>query len=160
MRSSEEATLDESLPLETLRAVLREHSVQLAILFGSHASGETHSQSDIDIAVDFDAVRLSDPDYNEVFFGLSADLSDALTTDDVDLVDLQMVSPQLAESIFEQGVLLVGDPEYATDARNRLTEIASTDQSPRERIDAAIARIDEHLGGSAVTATDGETRDR
>nr|WP_276256834.1 nucleotidyltransferase domain-containing protein [Halovivax sp. TS33] len=160
MRTSEEAALDESLPLETLRAVLREQSVELAILFGSHATGETHSQSDIDIAVDFDAVRPSDPDYNEVFLGLSADLSEALTTDDVDLVDLQTASPELAETIFEQGVLLVGDPEFATEVRSQLTATESTDRSPRERIDAAIAKIDEHLGGSAVTATDGETRDR
>ncbi|WP_338005169.1 type VII toxin-antitoxin system MntA family adenylyltransferase antitoxin [Natronoglomus mannanivorans] len=99
MRTSEEVALDESLPLETLQAVLREQSVELAILFGSHASGNTHSQSDIDIAVDFDAVRPSDPDYNEVFLGLRADLSEALATDDVDLVDLQTVSPELAASI-------------------------------------------------------------
>ncbi|WP_222914526.1 nucleotidyltransferase domain-containing protein [Natrinema sp. SYSU A 869] len=160
MRTSEEADLDESLPLETLQAVLREQSVQLAILFGSHASRNTHSQSDIDIAVDFDSVHPSDPDYNEVFFGLSADLSDALATDDVDLVDLQTVSPELAESIFEQGVLLIGDPEHATNVRNQLTAAESADRSPRERFDAAIAKIDEHLGGSAVTATDGEARDR
>lgn len=91
---------------------------------------------------------------------MSADLSDALDTDDVDLIDLQTVSPELAESIFEQGVLLIGDPDHATTIRNQLTAAESTDRSPRERFDAAIAKIDEHLGGSAVTATDGETRDR
>ncbi|WP_254525992.1 type VII toxin-antitoxin system MntA family adenylyltransferase antitoxin [Natrinema caseinilyticum] len=160
MRTSEETTIDKSLPLETLRAVLQEHSIQLAILFGSHASGETHSRSDIDIAVEFDTVRPSDPNYNEVFFGLSADLSEALGTDNVDLVDFQTTSPELAETIFDRGILLIGDPEHVADIRSQLTEIEEKTQSPRERFDAAVARINRHLSGSAVTATDGEPRDR
>lgn len=160
MRTSEEAAIDDSLPLETLREVIQEHPVQVALLFGSHASGETHSRSDIDIAVEFETVRPEEPDYNEVFLGLSADLSETLATDDVDLVDLRTASPELAASVFDQGVLLVGDPERATDLRNELTATASSDRSPRERFDAAVAEIDEHLGGSAVTATDGETQDR
>lgn len=159
MRASEDAAIDDSLPLEAVREVLREHPVQVAILFGSHASRETHSHSDIDIAVEFETVQPTDPDYNGIRFELSADLSDALGTDDVDLVDLQTVSPELAEAIFDQGVLLVGDPEHAADLQRQLIVPASSDQSPRERLDAALARIDEHLGGTAVTATDGETRE-
>jgi len=160
MRTSEEAAINNSLPLETLRAVLQEHPVQLAILFGSHVRGDVHSGSDIDIAVEFDTVRPSDPVYNEVFLGLSADLSDALETDDIDLVDLQTTSPELAETIFNHGVLLIGDSEHVADVRSQLTAAEKRTQSPRERFDAAVARIDRHLSGSAVTATDGETRDR
>lgn len=92
MRTSENAAIDESLPLETLQEVLQEHSVQLALLFGSHATGESHSRSDIDIAVEFDTVSPSDSAYNEAFLGLDADLSEALETDNVDLVDLQTTS--------------------------------------------------------------------
>jgi len=160
MRTSENAAIDESLPLETLQEVLQEHPVQLAIVFGSHATGESHSRSDIDIAIEFDAVRPSDPAYNEVFLGLSVDLSEALETDDVDLVDLQTTSPELAETIFDHGVLLIGDREHMAEIRSQLTATEKQTQSPRERFDAAVARIDRHLGGSAVTATDGETRDR
>jgi len=160
MRTSEEAAINNSLPLETLREVLQEHPVQLAILFGSHVSGDAHSRSDIDMAVEFDTVRPSDPVYNEVFLGLSADLSEALETDDVDLVDLQTTSPELAETIFDHGVLLIGDPEHVADVRSQLTATEKQTQSPRERFDAAVARIDRHLSGSAVTATDGKTRDR
>ncbi|WP_254525934.1 nucleotidyltransferase domain-containing protein [Natrinema caseinilyticum] len=74
MRTSEEATIgksliDKSLLLETRREDLQVHSIQLAILFGSHASGQSHSRSDVDIAVEFDTVRPSDPDYNEAFLG-------------------------------------------------------------------------------------------
>lgn len=160
MRTIEEAAIDTDLPLEPIREVLREHSVAVAILFGSHTSGNTHSRSDIDIAVEFETVRPSDPDYNEVFFGLSAALSETLGTDDVDLVDLQTVSPEFADPIFDRGILLVGDPEHVLDLRNQLVGTGSPDQSPRERFDAAVARIDEHLSGSAITATDSETRDR
>lgn len=160
MRTAENATLDDSFPLETVREILRRHSVRVGILFGSHATGESHSRSDIDIAVDFEAVRPGDPDYNAVFLGLSADLSEALGTDEIDLVDLRTVSPKLAEAVFDQGVLLVGEPEHAATLRNELTRSESTDRSPRERFDAAVAKIDAHLSGSAVTATDGETRDR
>ena len=156
MVTDEEATVDESLPLETIR----EHPIQIGLLFGSQASGETHSESDIDIAVEFEGVEPTDSDYNEVFFGVSADLSEVLETDDIDLIDLQRASPELVESIFEQGILLVGDPEHATDVRNRLTATKSSDQSPRERFDAAIARINSHLSSSGVTAADGKARDQ
>lgn len=159
MRTIEEAAIDSSLPLETVREVLQEHPVEIAILFGSHASGEIHSQSDIDIAVTFETVRPQDSEYNSVFFKLSADLSEALDTDDVDLVDLQRASPELVETIFDQGVLLVGDSEQAAAIRRKLPATTSSEQSPRERLDTAIAKIDEHLSGSAVTATDGDRRE-
>lgn len=160
MRTSKETDLDESVPLETLREVLQEHSVQLAILFGSHVQGETHAGSDLDLAVSFETVRPSDPGYNDVFFSLSADLSAVLETDDIDLVDLQTASPDFAESIFTQGVLLVGEPEDVAIVQSQLQASKSSNRSPCERFDSALAKIDEHLGSSAVTATDGETRDR
>jgi uncharacterized protein len=159
MRTWEEATLDESLPLERLREVFQEHEIRLAILFGSHASGEIHSRSDIDLAVELEDVQPTDPEYNERFFGLSADLSETLETDEVDLVDLHRASPELVATVFDRGILLVGDQDHATALRDQLTEAESSPQSPRERFDAALTKIDEHLSGSAVTATDGETHD-
>ncbi|ELY63588.1 type VII toxin-antitoxin system MntA family adenylyltransferase antitoxin [Natrinema versiforme] len=159
MRTSEDTILDESVPLETLQEVLQEHSVQLAILFGSHAQGKTHAGSDLDIAVVLETVRPDDPAYNDVFFGLSAALSTALETDDIDLVDLQTASPRFAESIFTQAVLLVGEPEDVAAIRSQRRTTKSSDQSPRERFDSVLARIDEHLSSSAITAADSETRD-
>ncbi|MEF8826269.1 MAG: nucleotidyltransferase domain-containing protein [Halapricum sp.] len=157
MRTAASTALDVSFDLDALQAVLREHPVTLAILFGSHATETTHTTSDIDLAVEFDAHRPSDPSYNDVFFGLSADLSETLETDDVDLVDLHTVSPALAAAIFEHGVLLVGDQEHAAALRRQLTAAESDQPSPRERLDAALARIDAHLDESdsevAVTGT-------
>ena len=64
------------------------------------------------------------------------------------------VSPALAESIFEQGVLLVGEQAHATELRRQLTTPEADRQSPRDRLDAALARINDHLadddGGVSV----------
>ena len=146
MRTVESTALDAALDLDALQAMLQEHPIRLAILFGSHATETTHATSDIDLAVEFDEHRPSDPNYNDVFLGLSADLSDALETDDVDLVDLHTVSPALATAIFEKGVLIVGTAEHAAERRRQLTARESDQPSPRDRLDAALARIDDHLG--------------
>jgi predicted nucleotidyltransferase len=160
MRTAESTALDAALDLDALQALLREHPIQLAILFGSHATETTHATSDIDLAVEFDEHRPSDPDYNDVFLGLSADLSDALETDGVDLVDLHTVSPALAAAIFENGVLLVGEADHAAELRRQLMARESDQQSPRDRLDAALARIDDHLGDdSAGVPATGDAED-
>jgi predicted nucleotidyltransferase len=160
MRTAESTALDAAFDLDTLQAILREHPVRLAILFGSHATDTAHATSDIDLAVEFDEHRPSDPSYNDVFLGLSADLSDALGTDDVDLVDLHTVPPALAAAIFEKGILIVGTAEHAAELRRQLTARESDQQSPRERLNAALARIDDHLGDdSAGVPATGETED-
>lgn len=155
MKPTGSVEIDTALDLDTLRAVLREHPVRLAILFGSQATGTTHAASDVDVAVEFESLRPSDPGYNDGFLGLSADLSEQLATDDVDLVDLHAASPALAESIFEHGVLLVGDQDHATELREQLTEPGGEKRSPRERLDAALQKIDAHLDadGSKAPAT-------
>jgi len=159
MRTVETAAIDDSLPIDRIRSVLREHSVRFAALFGSHATGTPHSESDIDIAVELETTRRDDPAYNQVFFGLSADLSETLGTDDVDLVDVHTLSPAVTEAVFEQGVLLVGDQTHADKLHKQVTDSKSEELSPRDRFDTALAKIDEHLGGTAVTATDGPRND-
>ena len=146
MRTVEPAALDTSFDLDALRAVLEEHPVRLAILFGSHATETTHARSDVDLAVELNGRRPSDPGYNDAFLGLSADLSETLETDDVDLVDLHAASPTLAAAIFENGVLIVGEQAHATERRRQLTAAEDERHSPRQRLEAAIERIDAHLG--------------
>lgn len=153
MKSAEAADIDETLPLETVRSVLQAHPVRLAILFGSFATDTTHPRSDIDIAVEFDTLTPTDPDYNETLFGLSVSLSETLEADDVDLVDIHTLSPQVAQAVFEHGVLLVGDQSRAVELRRRITA-PPTERSPRERFDAALAKINEHLATPGTPATD------
>jgi predicted nucleotidyltransferase len=154
MRTAESAEIDPSLDLEAVQEVLRGHPVQLAILFGSYATGRSHPNSDIDVAVELDGPRPSDTDYNETFFGLSADLSHVLETDDVDVVDLHTVPPELAEAIFERGILIVGEKNHADALRRHLTAGQGEEESPRERLDAALGRIDAHLGTGEEETTE------
>jgi Nucleotidyltransferase domain. len=160
MRTAESATLDAGL--DQLQTVFQEYPIRLAILFGSHATETTHPTSDIDFAFAFDECRPSDPNYNDTFLGLSADLSDALETDDVDLVDLHTASPALCRAIFESGILIMGTPEYATECRRQMTARESDRKSPRDRLDAALDRIDDHLDddGSELSAVDDTTHHR
>lgn len=161
MRTAESIGSDTPLDIDLLRAVLRDHPVRLAILFGSHATGTIHATSDIDLAVEFDGHQPTDPEYNDVFLGLSVDLSETLETDGIDLVDLRTTSPQLTEAIFENGVLMIGDNEHAIELRQQITASRSDQRSPRERLETALDRIDDHLDGgdSGVLATGDEEND-
>ncbi|WP_424014127.1 type VII toxin-antitoxin system MntA family adenylyltransferase antitoxin [Halorubrum xinjiangense] len=145
MRTVESTTLESHFDVGTVQAVLREHPVRLAILFGSHATGTTHDASDIDLAVEFDEHEPADRGYNEVFLGLSVDLSDELNTDDVDLVDLNTVSQPLATAIFENGILLVGNSDHVAELRRELTASGNDQQTPRDRLETALDRINDHL---------------
>jgi predicted nucleotidyltransferase len=153
MRTVESAVIASSLPIERIQHTLQKYPVELAILFGSHATDTSTPQSDIDIAVAFEDVRSSEPSYNMVFFGLSADLSDTLGSDDVDLADLYSMPSSLLRSVFEDGVLLAGDEETAARIRHELTEATDTRHSPRDRLDTALARIDGHLDTDPGTPT-------
>lgn len=145
MRAVETAELDPAFPLEAIRSTLEAHPVRLAVLFGSHARGESHARSDIDLAVELDGIRPGQPAFNETFFGLSADLSEALETDGIDLVDVHTISPPLVRVVFEDGVILVGSERRAEQLREELGADIERDRSPRERFDEALRRIDEHL---------------
>lgn len=145
MKTVETADLTTEIPLDAVRSTLEEHPVRLAVLFGSQVTGTTHPASDIDIAVELDGLQPGDDDFNETFFGLSADLSDVLGIDAVDVVDVHTLSPTLARTVFEDGVLLVGTQTRAAELRTQLESDGGDDQSPRERFDDALRKIDEHL---------------
>lgn len=162
MRTVESTTLESHFDVGTVQAVLREHPVRLAILFGSHATETTHDASDIDLAVEFDEHEPADRGYNEVFLGLSVDLSDELNTDDVDLVDLNTVSQPLATAIFENGILLVGNSDHVAELRRELTANENDQQTPRDRLETALDRINDHLDtdNSGLPATGDVESDR
>ena len=162
MRTVESISLESHFDIDTVRAVLREHPVRLAILFGSHATETTHDTSDIDIAVEFDEHEPADREYNDVFLGLSVDLSDELKMDDIDLVDLHAVSQPLATAIFENGILLIGNSDHAAELRRELTANGNDQQTPRERLDTALDRINDHLDtdNSGLPATGDVESDR
>lgn len=156
MRTPESVHGPIGVDVDVLRSVLQSHPVRLAILFGSQATGETHGASDIDIAVVFESVRPSQEAYNKTFLSLSADLSRTLETDAVDLVDLRTASSSVLSSVFEDGILLVGDPEDVTTLREQLDTPPRETPSPRERMDRALANIDAHLEGQSRAPARGD----
>lgn len=86
-------------PIKVLEQFFREHpeGVVSAYLFGSHARGTTHRDSDIDVAVLFD--RNAFPGSEQRFeqrVRLTSDLIAALKDNEVDLIVLNDVPPQLA----------------------------------------------------------------
>lgn len=85
--------------------------------------------------------------YSEAFFGLGADVSEALRTDDVDLLDVHALSASLARSVFDEGVLLMGESERVAALRRRLAENGTVrdERPPCERFDDSLRRIDDHF---------------
>lgn len=128
---------------DTVADTLADHPVSVAFLFGSWARGESHNRSDIDVAVAFEAGRSGSPDSR---LSLGADLALALETDDVDVIDLRAASPALVRAVFREGDRLVGTEAEARWLHDALLEDADEKlRSPAERLDNALAAIDDHL---------------
>ena len=126
---------------ETVTAVLADHPVVVGLLFGSQARDEATAASDIDVAVAFEE---SDSGQFRARLRLGTDLALALGRDDVDVVDLRSASPALVRAVFRDGERLVGSDSDA----QRVREHALADEdsrSPAQRLDDAIAAIDDHL---------------
>lgn len=94
----------ESLPRTTLSQYLeRQPDVVMAFLFGSHARGQAHAQSDVDLAVYFDPL----PDHrrlHEVW-----DELERISQRDVDLVVLNDARPSIADTALRGERLVVKD---------------------------------------------------
>jgi len=81
---------------ERLRAVLRDHGVVFALIFGSHAAGAAHEGSDIDLAV------WSDRPIDD--WRLRGELPDR-----VDLLDLSRAPDGLAGRVALTGLVVLDD---------------------------------------------------
>ena len=108
------------MALSTIGEVLQQHpEVQLAILFGSLATGEQRWESDVDVAVDIG--RALTAQEKMVLIGEIA----AKTGRPVDLIDLSTVGEPLLGEIFKHGVRLVGSKSrYADLIRKHLFDAA------------------------------------
>lgn len=82
----------------TLSPLFQEEALQIALLFGSTILGRSRKQSDIDLAFLFD--QPAD------IVALTNTVSQLLSTDLVDVVDLRRCSPLLRFAAVSQGVLL------------------------------------------------------
>lgn len=144
MERASETDLADRLPLDELQAVFTQEPVRLAVCFGSQASGQVHGHSDVDIAIELDGLQPGDEGYNEVYFRVYRKVTEGLDREDVDLIDFHTLSGSLARAVFDTGVLLFGEPERVETLRKRV-DTEPDSRSPRERLDRAIERMDEHL---------------
>jgi len=128
--------------LDRLQEVLTEHPIRLGVLFGSQATGAAGHHSDIDVAVEF---LPSVEDQFKAQLELGVDLTRALGSDDVDVIDLLTVRPAVGYSALNTGTVLVGDSERADDLRAQFERKRdrSTSTERRERFDDALGRLKE-----------------
>jgi predicted nucleotidyltransferase len=138
---------DDTEPVDPdlIRAVLERHPVELGVLFGSQARRTSGAHSDVDVAVAFDS-SLSDDQRYRARIALIVALTRALGTDDVDVVDLDAVRPDVGLSALEDGRLLVGDREHREQLRAaydaRTTE--TTHDERMQRFDELLDRMEKH----------------
>lgn len=85
--------------------ILKRHPVQLAYLFGSQVSGKTGALSDIDIGVLLEN-RTVEQMREQILTTIFVELTHALHTDFIDLIDLEKASTLLAYNIVTKGRLL------------------------------------------------------
>jgi predicted nucleotidyltransferase len=116
------------------------HGVLAAYLFGSHALGRPHRESDVDVAVVFDrSILPARSDRDEMQLRLASDLIAALKMNEVDLVVLNDAPPLLARSIVRKGVLVFcSDPhllrEFERDVQLRAADLEPFIQRGRRRL--------------------------
>lgn len=136
--------------VDTLRAVLEEHPVRLAVVFGSEVTGQTHSRSDLDVAVEFDE---SVEGEHGALLSLHSAVASALDRNDVDLSLVPDLKPRVGLAAFSEGVLVLG-PEERMETHRREFERSVESQrdqreSLRQRFDAVIDHVDATLGKQA-----------
>ncbi|HSD67325.1 MAG TPA: nucleotidyltransferase domain-containing protein [Vicinamibacteria bacterium] len=106
-------------------------SVVSAYLFGSHAEGRAHRESDIDVGVLLDRRALPKVrDRFETALSLSALLQEALGTRQVDLVVLNDAPPGLGRRVVSRGRRLVCSDEEADHAFVRDAQLRAADLEP------------------------------
>lgn len=82
--------------------VLRKHNIRRAGIFGSVATGENSSDSDVDLLVELgESISLLD------FISIKLELEDLLETP-VDLVEYQAIKPRLKSRILSEEIQIYG----------------------------------------------------
>ncbi len=110
LRESQRYRCAAELPLDALRAAFV-GKVELAILFGSVASGQTHAESDVDIA--------AWPKAGVDLLELTREIVAVLGIEEVDLADLRRASGTLSQVVATRGCVLFEERE------GRFAEFAS-----------------------------------
>ena len=124
--------------MERLRRALEPRAEILeAYLFGSHARGNAHRQSDVDVAVYVDEARIEAGPFG-YRADLTTDLMAALGTNEIDVVVLNTAPPLLYHRVLRDGVRLLSRDLRATTTRAGQALSRYFDFLPQmEKMDAA-----------------------
>jgi len=87
--------------MEKLRDLIERYYLKLILIFGSNAKGETHPESDMDIAVYSKRVLSEEEKIN-----LTYEFSNIFRTYKIDLVDIKTAPPLLKREVFKDYVVL------------------------------------------------------
>jgi hypothetical protein len=108
-----------------------EQPIVAAYLFGSHAAGHPHRESDVDVAVLLDATKAPGAgDRGRRALAMAGDLIAATHVNRVDVLVLNDAPPELAAHVLREGVRLVCRNEEADRAFTRRTLLLAADQAP------------------------------
>lgn len=107
---------DQSLAERLTRALEPRAEILEAYLFGSHARGDAHGRSDVDVAVYVDVARIEAGPFGYQA-DLTTDLTAALGTNAVDVVVINTAPPLLYHRVLRDGVRLLSRDLRATTTR-------------------------------------------
>ena len=133
MRRADDVSI-EGLDLASIRSILEESPVRVAILYGSFARGEANERSDVDLAVDFEE-SLSSVQRTQARLALIDQLSRKLRKDAVDVVPLSRMPEEFRREVLADGILLIGSIEEGQDVESE----------PRETRQDRLGEFDELL---------------
>ncbi len=91
--------------LAKIRKILQKEGVVLCYLFGSEARGESHKESDVDIAALFDS-DIKKSDYLEKEGQLIALFSEEYPEKEINIVNLNISPPLLKQTVVLEGKLI------------------------------------------------------
>ena len=86
---------------EKIANIAKRHNLALLVLFGSQATGYTHKKSDVDIGY----ISRKDIDYRKNY-DISLELARIFKNPEVEVVNLDNVSPVFKKEVADQGILL------------------------------------------------------
>lgn len=136
--------MDIKARLERHFASRRPSPVVAAYLYGSHAEGRPHRESDLDLAVLLNA-SLPENDRFALRLDLTGDLMSALHFNEVDLIVLNDAPPLLAARIVSEGLLVYeADPEahhgFRRDIQLRAADLGPFIERYRRRLMEEVGR--------------------
>ncbi len=92
---------DKDIFVSNLQKLAGKYSFSLVVLFGSQASGRTHPQSDLDLAILPETQMSTEREYK-----IAQEISSFSGFKDVDVVNLKNASPSLLKNIIKNGKVL------------------------------------------------------